>query len=488
MSASRRRTGAGSTWSPPEKSPQIAIALVAIVALEAVFAAMARLGDLSIHIPEFMALALGGGVLYFIALYALEHTRDNRAVLWLVLLGALAFRLTLFPQPPSLSTDLYRYRWDGMVQNEGWNPYAVAPTDPRLAPLRAPGQPAAAGWYVMPVPEIPTMYPPLSMLIFRATWRLLPGPVGFKLPFLLADLAVAAMLAGWIRSTGGRNYQVAIYAWNPLVVVEFASSGHNDALAIAGVVATLMIIRRFPAMSTLTLTAGALAKAFPATLLPLAFVRVGWPSSATNPVATAGKPADPVRTSKAALPAVAGFQAKAGWPAAGGCAALAAACVWPYWRAWREFLGMLQYYQFIFRGYHSSIYPALLWLTGSHEVAAGVGEGVVIGLALWLAFRRADPTRAAFLLIGTVLLFAPNGYSWYFTWIVPLLCFYPSPAWLLLTILEFLSYKIFINYRAFGMWQFDPFFQWLCYAPFYALLGWEFLRKKSNADSAIATR
>ena len=217
MSASGRRI-----------QPQMLIALVAIVSLEAVFAAMARLGDLSVHIPEFMALALGGGVLYFIALYALEHTRDNRAVLWLVLLGALAFRLTLFPQPPSLSTDLHRYRWDGHVQNEGWNPYAVAPTDPRLAPLRDPG------WYVMPAPEIPTMYPPLSELVFRATWRVLPDPVGFKLPFLLADLAVAAMLAGWIRSTGGRNYQIAIYAWNPLVVVEFASSGHNDALAIAG--------------------------------------------------------------------------------------------------------------------------------------------------------------------------------------------------------------------------------------------------------------
>ena len=234
------------TLSAPRRrpEPQIIIALVAIVSLEAVFAAMARLGDLSIHIPEFMALALGGGVLYFIALYALEHTRDNRAVLWLVLLGALAFRLTLFPQPPSLSTDLYRYRWDGHVQNAGWNPYAVAPTDPRLAPLRDPG------WYVMPVPEIPTMYPPLAQLVFRATWRLLPDTagagstwstpiIGFKLPFLLADLAVAALLAGWIRSTGGRNYQVAIYAWNPLVVVEFASSGHNDALAIAGVVATL---------------------------------------------------------------------------------------------------------------------------------------------------------------------------------------------------------------------------------------------------------
>ena len=411
---------------------------------------MARLGDLSIHIPKFMALALGGGVLYFIFLYALEHTPDRRAVLWLVLLGGLAFRLTLFPQPPSLSTDLHRYRWDGHVQNEGWNPYAVAPTDPRLAPLRDPG------WYVMPVPEIPTMYPPLAQLVFRATWRFLPGQVGFKLPFLLADLAVAAMLAGWIRSTGGRNYQIAIYAWNPLVIVEFASSGHNDALAIAGVVATLLIIRRFPALSTLTLTAGALAKAFPATLLPMALFRAGWPGKLR------------------------------GWLAAGGCALLVAACTWPYWRAWREFLAMMKYYDRIFRGYHSSIYPVLFWLSGSHEVAAGIGEGVVLGLSLWLAFRRVDPTRAAFLMIGTVLLFAPNGYSWYFTWIVPLLCFYPSPAWLLLTILEFLSYKIFINYRAFGIWHFDLFFQWLCYTPFYALLSWEFLRKKQKADQVTS--
>ena len=421
--------------------PQMAIALIAIVALEAVFAAIARLGDLSVHIPEFMALALGAGVLYFIALYALEHTRDNRAVLWIVLLGALAFRLTLFPYPPSLSTDVHRYRWDGHVQSAGWNPYAVAPTDPRLASLRDPG------WAVMPAPEIPTMYPPLSELVFRATWRVLPGPVGFKLPFLLADLAVVAMLAGWIRAAGGRTYQIAIYAWNPLVIVEFASSGHNDALAIAAVVATLLIIRRFPAMSTLTLAAGALAKAFPATLLPLALIRAGWPGKLR------------------------------GWLAAGGCAVLTAVCVWPYYKGWREFLAMLKYYRVIWRNYHSSIYPVLLWLSGSHAVAAGVGEGVVLGLALWLAFRRVDPTRAAFLLIGTILLFAPNGYSWYFTWIVPLLCFFPSPAWLLLTVLQFLSYKIFINYRALGVWEFDPLFQWLCYAPFYALLGWEILRR-----------
>jgi len=425
--------------------PQALVALVAAVALEALFAAMARLGDLTIHIPEFVALALGAGVLYVLALYALEHTRDRRAALWLVLLGALAFRLTLFPFPPSLSTDVHRYRWDGHVQNAGWNPYAVAPTDPRLAALRDPG------WAVMPAPEIPTMYPPLSQLVFRVTWRLLPDPVGFKLPFLLADVAVAAMLAAWVRRAGGRNYQVAIYAWNPLVVVEFASSGHNDALAIASILAALLIIRRYPVVSTLTLTAGALAKAFPAVLLPLALIRSGWPRWLR------------------------------GWLAAAGCLALAALCTLPYYKAWREFLQMLNYYQVVWRNYNSSVYPVLLWFSGSYELAAGIGEGIVLGLALWLAVRRAEPIRAAFLLIGSVLLLAPNGYSWYFTWIVPLLCFYPSAAWLLLTILQFLSYKIFINYRAFGAWHFDPFFQWLTYAPFYALLAWEFIRDRNPA-------
>ena len=93
MSASRHGAGAGSTWSARETGPQLLIALIAIVALEAVFAAMARLGDLSVHIPEFMALALGAGVLYFVALYALDHTRDDRAVLWLVLFGVLAFQV-----------------------------------------------------------------------------------------------------------------------------------------------------------------------------------------------------------------------------------------------------------------------------------------------------------------------------------------------------------------------------------------------------------
>jgi len=415
--------------------PQAAAALGGLAALETIFEAMRRLGNLKLHVIETVALALAAGSIYFVVLYALEHSSENRAAFWLILAGALVFRLTLAPLEPSLSTDIHRYRWDGHVQQAGWNPYLVRPDDPRLVPLRD------ANWSTMPGPEMPTIYPPVAELVYRLAWRVLPGPVGFKLPFLLADLLVVCMLAGWIRSTGGKNFQLAIYAWNPLVVVEFAASGHNDALALAGVVAALGIIRRRQMVSTLLLTAAALAKAFPAVLLPLWLRRTGW---------------------KNAL-----------W-----AAALTLACVWPFRSAWLgsahhkwpQIFETLAYYESRWRNNNASLYTLIAWFSGSAEVAAGVGVGVVAGLAVWVAAQRMEVVRAAYILFGAILMLAPNGYSWYFTWMVPLLCFFPTPAWLLLTVLQFLSYNVLIDYQVSGRWHFDPFLQWLTYAPFYALL------------------
>jgi alpha-1,6-mannosyltransferase len=415
-------------------APQTAAAFGGALALEALFTLVARLGDLKIAVIETITLALAAGIAYFIALYALEHSAKTRPTLWIIVAGAVLFRLTLYSLTPSLSTDIQRYRWEGRVQNAGWNPYSVAPADPRLAYLRDPG------WALMPSPEIPAVYPPLSEILFRLDARYLPGVIAFKLPFVLADLLVLAILAKWLQSYPDGNYRLAIYAWNPLVIVEFAASGHNDALAIAAMIAGLAMIKRRPAASTMALTAGALAKLFPITLAPLALRLSEWPR----------KPR--------------------GWMAFGGAAVLAAACIWPYRSAAAQFSQIFTRYQETWQNYNPSLYAVLLWFSGHAEIAAGIGEGIVLGLAIWAAARKIDPPRAAFLIVGAILMFAPNTYSWYFTWIVPLLCFFPSPAWLLLTILQFLSYKVLIEYQINGIWHFDPYFQWLTYAPFYVLL------------------
>jgi hypothetical protein len=430
---------------------QTSAAIAAALALEALFVRMARLSNLKVEVIETIALALAAGVVYFIALYVFEHSAKGRPAFWIIMAGALVFRLTLYSLTPSLSTDIQRYRWDGRIQNAGWNPYSLAPSDPRLAYLRD------AGWAVMPGPEIPSMYPPLSQLIFRFAARFLPDAVAFKLPFVLADLLVLAMVAKWLESYADGNYRLAIYAWNPLVIVEFAASGHNDSLAIAGMVAALAIMKKRPGASTITLTAGSLAKLFPVTLLPLALRLSEWPGRLR------------------------------GWLAFGGAALVTAGCVWPYRSAFAQFPEIFVRYQAIWQNYNPSLYGILLWLSGHAEIAAGIGEGIVLGLALWAAARKVDPLRAAFLIIGAILMLAPNTYSWYFTWIVPLLCFFPNPAWLLVTILQFLSYKVLIEYQINGIWHFDPYFQWLTYAPFYALLvGGAVLKRRRQPATASA--
>ena len=414
------------------------------VALALLYGVLHAWGDLRPYIPETITVCLAAGVVYLVALYALERTPNHAWAFWLILAGALIFRLQLFPLQPALSDDLLRYRWEGRIQAAGWNPYAVRPDDPRLSALRDEHHASVPGR------DIPSIYPPLLELAYAGTYRLLPEAPGmatlilFKLPFLAADLFLVGLLAGWVRSTGGGNALVALYAWNPLVVVEFAASGHNDALATAGVVAAcLMILRGRGTLSTLLLTAATLVKFFPAVLFPLWLQRTNWP------------------------------RARWSWINLGLAATLAAACAWPYRSAWRTVLESLAYYESRWQMNNASLYALLAWFSGSRDVAAGIGVGVVAGLALWAAARRLDAIRAAYLLFGAMLMLAPNSFSWYFTWMVPLLVFFPNPAWLLLTVLQFLSYHVLIDYYATGVWHFRNEMLWLTYGPFYALLLWQ---------------
>jgi len=431
-------------------------ALALAIALEAAFLALAWLGNLEVYVVETIAIALGAGIVYLVSLYAFEHSPDSRRAFWLILLASLAFRLTLAPLRPTLSDDIFRYRFDGHVQALGINPYSVRPDDPRFAAL------AVHSIREIPGHGIRSVYPPVSELVFAAAWRLVPNPVAFKMPFLLADLLVLLALAWWVRRGHGRNYQLAIYGWNPLVVVEFAASGHNDALALAATVgATLLIIGPRRVLSTILLAAGVLAKAFPAVLVPLWLARLKWP--------------------------------RRGWPAALAAGGFAAICAWPYRSALPVVLATFHQYQTSFRDNNASIYLVLQRISGSNQLALGLGVGLVAGLALWAAARRLDPARAAFLLFGAILLVAPNGYPWYFTWVVPFIALvgvsrYMVP-WLMLTILQFLSYEVLIGYQASGVWKFRPLFLLLTYAPFYAWLLWSaFTAPPSSTQPTIGKR
>ena len=393
-----------------------------------------RLSDLKMHVMETISVAFAAGIVYFVALYAMERAAERRTLLWFILAAAFLFRATLVPLEPSLSDDVYRYRWDGIIQRFGWNPYAIAPDDKRLNGFRD------RWWPHVSNQEMPNIYPPATELMLRGTAALFSHPVGFKVPFLFAESLLVGLLAYWVRRTGRRSYTLAIYAWNPLVVVEFAASGHNDPLAMLFSTAALfLIIERRAVLSTLALAVAVLAKFFPILLAPLWMRQTGWPRSSRS------------------------------WVGVVGAGVLTAAACWPYRAAWPGVLDLFQPYRKHWVN-NASLYTALGWFSGSDDWAWGIGVGVVAGIAVWAAMRNIDPLRAAYLLFGAIPLFSQNAFSWYFLWVAPMFVFFPNPAWLLLTILQFLSYHVLIGYAASGVWKFDPFFLWLEYVPFYGLL------------------
>lgn len=405
------------------------------------------------HAIGFIELALAAGTIYLIALHGLSRTRGSRATFILLIFGAIVFRATLWPMEPTLSDDLQRYRWEGKVQANGWNPYAIAPNDPRLAHLRD------KHYEIMPGREIPAIYPPATELVFRATWKFLPGPTAFKTPFAGADVLVMLVLAWMLRNQKDRVFRLAVYAWNPLVIVEFAGSGHNDVLALLGIVCGLALIKKRPVLANVPIALASTAKVFPAVLLPVWIRSAGWPEK------------------------------RAGWWAAVLAAVTMLVVLTPYWNALDMFRANLTYYEATWKNYHASLYTMIDWLTGGKtKIPALVSALASWGLAFWLAWKPADPARAAYLLIGTILAFGPNGYSWYFSWIVPLLCFFPNPAWLMLTVLQFLSYNVLIGYGILGIFKFDPLMQWLVYAPFYLLLlgHWIYSRKRGTSQQFAA--
>lgn len=398
-------------------------------ALEGGFLLLRRLDPWDQHVPEVIAVALAAGALYLVGVYRVLRAplADARPILLVILTAAIVFRLTLVGAAPTLSDDLYRYQWEGRIQVAGWNPYLVTPADPRLAELRD------SNFARLPGPHIPTVYPPLAELYFYGLGLLAHELAAFKWAAVGLDLAALGMLLLLLGACGQPPVRVLIYAWCPLVVMEFAGSGHYDALALVTLLlANLLIIRKRPGASMAALAAATLAKWFAGLALPVFAVRSRWR-----------------------------------WLAA--FAGTGVLLTLPYAGAGRGLLRGLEAYAEQYRN-NESLFALLSWASGRDDVAAGLALGIVVGLALHAARQRTEPLRACYWLVGATLLLAPSVFPWYVTWLVPFLCFYPNPAGLLFTVTVLLSHHVVTGYRASGVWHYEPWVVALEYVPVYALL------------------
>ncbi len=156
--------------------------------------------------------------------------------------AAIGLRLLLLPAEPG--DDFWRYRWEGMVQLHGVNPYVRAPASPVLIPLRD------ADWARVNHRDYPAIYPPAAELVFVLLAAARVPPLGMKLLFTLADLGVIVMLRRLLLnqkkspSSARLDRAAAWYAWNPLVAYSFAGGGHYDSLMLVTLVAAVWTLDR----------------------------------------------------------------------------------------------------------------------------------------------------------------------------------------------------------------------------------------------------
>ena len=337
----------------------------------------------------YMALTVPTALVALAASYAAERGPIVRS-LWLIFVVAIVLRGVLLALEPLLSSDIYRYIWDGRVQAAGINPYRYIPADPALAALRD----TAIYPHINRADYAVTIYPPVAQMFFFVVTCLGESVTVMRLAFLACEAVTVTMIWLLLRQLGQPVTRLVAYLWHPLPMWQIANSGHIDALMVALMMTGLWLVIGGKALrGVATIALGALAKPLALFALPACWRPWDW---------------------RAPLVAV----------------AVAVACYAPYLSAGTGVLGFLPGY---LREERITDGGDNWWLTiwrsvmGAHPADAAVYlalVGVVLGaLALAAAFRgdRSPQTildDTSRLLLTFLLLMLPR-YPWYFLVIVP---------------------------------------------------------------------
>jgi len=384
------------------------------------------------HLVPFVEIALVQGAVYLLAAWLILRERQPSSSLAVVLVFAALLRLTILFAPPYLSTDIYRYVWDGRVQAAGINPYRFVPADPSLQFLRD------GDIY----PRINrrdyahTIYPPLAQGLFLGITRGSESVIWMKACMVGFEGVACWMLLRLLALLGLPAERVLIYAWHPLTVWEFAGNGHIDAAAIALLAIALWSRQRnFPALTGITLAGATLVKLYPALLFPALYRRWDWK-----------------------MPVVFLATMAAGYA--------------PYLSVGAGVFGFLPGYvqeEGLRTGWGIYLLRAAQTVSGEREMTSvaylAVALFVLLALGLWLLLRPASENswiRGSTTLVVVFYILVSPHYPWYFAWPLLLLTMVPYVPMFYLAAASFILYGTLLGEDAVVLFQLNT----LLYLPF----------------------
>lgn len=173
-------------------------------------------------------------LIYFTERYAIQLP------FWPILGIAFILRIAFVFKAPELSNDIYRYLWDGIVFNNGINPYAFTPVDiykelPQYIGL----------FHKLDHNNFFTIYPPISQLFFKISTYFFSNFVFMKMLLGILDVITCIFIYILLKSLNKSTSLYLLYAFNPLVILEISGSGHIDGLGVFFLVLCIFLLHRY---------------------------------------------------------------------------------------------------------------------------------------------------------------------------------------------------------------------------------------------------
>jgi alpha-1,6-mannosyltransferase len=225
------------------------------------------------HIPLLAVFSL----LFIIYLYQLNNLSDYRTQ-EIFNLGLL-LRMVVFLALPALSDDFYRFIWDGRLLSSGNNPFEFLPIEFLRQDIAANIN--AELFYRLNSPEYFTVYPPLVQFIFLTATSLFPNDIYesvlvMKLFSFAAEAGLLLVMMRILRRLNISMRYIAVYALNPLVIIEGVGSLHHEGIMLFFLFLAIYMLMKSKYISSAVLWGMAVAtKLLPLIYLPLLLRRMG---------------------------------------------------------------------------------------------------------------------------------------------------------------------------------------------------------------------
>jgi hypothetical protein len=344
-------------------------------------------------------------------------------------------RFFLFPM--EMSDDVNRYLWEGEMQVKGFNPYDIAPQDPRLKSI------LNQGFQLPNHPEMRAIYPPLAQLFLRWMVKIsgTENPRVFKFVLTLLDLLTLGVILLALYQ-GHRSLRHGIlYAFNPVVLYSFAGHAHLDSLMVFFLVLSLWLFSRQSFAWMWAALACSVGSKFLVLFLVPCFLK---------------------RSTLRWFPV---------FPL------LLLGLYFPYLGAGMNLFSSLLDFGLLMQ-YNGSLFPVFKTLlfesfTLTHLILA-LGAVIFCG---WFMLCSDDPYFTGALTATVFLLISPTVHFWYLSLLVPFLCWFAHPALMVWCGLSGLWFVVLEGLYLQGNFDHFPLAVLAQYAPVYFLFYWDWKRK-----------